>query len=64
MTKRAVLNRRDAEEERRQDTPRPSQRALYRRLQVVQRRWETSRGKRRDEAWREMLRISKAMDEA
>jgi hypothetical protein len=45
------------------DRPRPSQRALYRRLQAAQRRWRVSRGKKRDEAWREMLRISKAMDQ-
>ena len=45
------------------DRPRPSQRALYSRLQVAQRQWRGSRGKKRDEAWGEMLRISKAMDE-
>jgi hypothetical protein len=46
------------------DRPRPSQRALYRQLQAAQRKWRDSRGKKRDEAWREMLRLSKAMDEA
>ena len=46
------------------DRPRPSQAALYRRLQDAQRRWRYRRGAKRDEAWRDMLKISKAMDEA
>jgi hypothetical protein len=46
------------------DRPRPSQRALYRRLKAAQRRWRSARGRKRDEAMREMLRISKALDQA
>ncbi len=46
------------------DRPRPSQAALHRKLQDAQRRWRNSRGAKRDEAWRDMLKISKQMDEA
>jgi hypothetical protein len=46
------------------DRPRPSQRALYRRLKAAQRRWRSARGRKRDEAMREMLRLSKAIDQA
>jgi hypothetical protein len=45
------------------DRPRPSQRALFRRLQYAQRRWRSARGKKRDAAMAEMLRLSKAIDE-
>jgi hypothetical protein len=46
------------------DRPRRSQRALYRRLKAAQQQWRKSRGRKRDEAMREMLRISKALDQA
>jgi hypothetical protein len=44
--------------------PRPSQRALFRRLQDAQRRRRKNRGRKRDEAMREMLRLSRAIDQA
>jgi hypothetical protein len=48
------------------DEPRPFRRALYAQLlQEAQERWRNSRGRRkRDEAMRAMLRISKALDQA
>jgi len=46
------------------DRPRPSQRALFRRLQDAQRRRRKNRGRKRDEAMREMLRLSRAIDQA
>jgi hypothetical protein len=36
--------------------------ALYRQLQDAQRRWRNSRGRKRDAVMKEMLRISKALD--
>jgi hypothetical protein len=47
------------------DEPRPSQRALYTELQDAQDRWRSARSsKARNEAMAEMLKISKAMDQA
>jgi hypothetical protein len=45
------------------DEPHPSQRQLSRLLQKAQVRWTSSRGKDRDKAFAEMLRLSKQMDE-
>ena len=44
--------------------PPPSQRALYRKLQEAREKWRGSRGKARDAAMAEMLRLSKAIDQA
>ena len=47
------------------DRPRPSQRALYRELRDAQRRWRSARSsKARNEAMAEMLKMSKALDQA
>jgi hypothetical protein len=40
----------------------PTRGALQAELLQAEQRWRTSRGRRRDEAMREMLRISKAID--
>jgi hypothetical protein len=42
--------------------PLPSLHTLVRQLEFAQRQWLQSRGRRRDLAWRNMLRISKQLD--
>jgi hypothetical protein len=46
------------------EPPRPSRPALLRQLQAAEQRWRTSTGRARDEAMRDVLRISKALDQA